>query len=204
MVVRAPASSAGGPRASRSRAQAFASVEAAALEAVSSEIPANKQVSVLAAFHASRRGRAGGTYVLEWLKVPAGRHSPTSITEVTEKISYLKELGVDTWLLSPISNARLRAYAQAIANRPPAESRRRAEETQVLEMICFLRVTLLELTDTLMYMTGRRANDLLRHASYLVTAKQARSAVEYRQARRRRCARSFMTTTARPRRGSQS
>jgi len=135
--------------------KAFASIEVAALEAINSEIPAHKQAKVLAAVHSSRRGRVGGT-VLEWLKVPAGKHSPTSITEVTDKISYLKELGVDTWSLSSISNARLRAYAQAIANRPPAESRRRVEETQALETICFLRVTLLELTDTLMYMTGRR------------------------------------------------
>ncbi|MCA0215575.1 MAG: Tn3 family transposase [Proteobacteria bacterium] len=160
--------------------KAFASIEAAALDAVNREIPATKQAQVLAAVYSSRRGRIGGT-VLEWLKQPAGKHSPTSITEVTEKISYLKELGVDTWSLSSISNARLRAYAQTIANRPPAESRRRVEETQVLETICFLRVTLLELTDTLMYMTGRRVNDLVRHASNRVTAKQARSAVEYRQ-----------------------
>jgi hypothetical protein len=160
--------------------KAFASIEAAALEAVNSEIPARKQAQVLVAVHSSRRGRVGGT-ILEWLKAPAGKHSPTSITEVTDKISYLKELGVDTWSLSSISNARLRAYAQAIANRPPAESRRRVEETQVLETICFLRVTLLELTDTLMYMTGRRVNDLVRHAANRVTAKQAISAVEYRQ-----------------------
>jgi len=132
------------------------------------------------AVHSSRHGRVGGT-ILEWLKVPAGKHSPTSITEVTDKISYLKELGVDTWSLSSISNARLRAYAQAIANRPPAESKRRVDETQVLETICFLRVTLLELTDTLMYMTGRRVNDLVRHAANRVTARHARSAVEYRQ-----------------------
>ena len=160
--------------------KAFASIEAAALEAVNSEIPARKQAQVLVAVHSLRRGRVGGT-ILEWLKAPAGKHSPTSITEVTDKISYLKELGVDTWSLSSISNARLRAYAQAIANRPPAESRRRVEETQVLETICFLRVTLLELTDTLMYMTGRRVNDLVRHAANRVTAKQAISAVEYRQ-----------------------
>ena len=76
--------------------KAFASIEVAALEAINSEIPAHKQAKVLAAVHSSRRGRVGGT-VLEWLKVPAGKHSPTSITEVTDKISYLKELGVDTW-----------------------------------------------------------------------------------------------------------
>ncbi len=115
--------------------KAFASIEAAALEAVNSEIPARKQAQVLVAVHSLRRGRVGGT-ILEWLKAPAGKHSPTSITEVTDKISYLKELGVDTWSLSSISNARLRAYAQAIANRPPAESRRRVEETQIVSSTC--------------------------------------------------------------------
>ena len=158
--------------------QAFASIEAAALGAVNKEISADKQKQVLAAVYVSRRGRTGGT-ILEWLKIPAGKHSPTSIAEVTEKISYLKELGVDQWSLSSISSAQLRAYAQAIVNRPPAESKRRAQETQVLETICFLRATLLELTDTLMYMTGRRVNDLVRHASNRVTARQARSAIEY-------------------------
>lgn len=162
--------------------RAFASNEAAALAAVNTEIPADKQRKVLAAVHASRRGRTGGT-VLEWLKVHTGKHSPTNITEVTEKISQLKELDVDKWSLSSISNARLRGYAQAIVNRPPAVTKRRAEETQVLETICFLRVTLLDLTDTLMYMTGRRVNDLKRHASNRVTAKQARNAVEYGQQR---------------------
>lgn len=75
---------------------AFALVEAAALDAVNSEIPADVQRKVLAAVYSSRRGRTGGT-VLEWLKLPANRHSPVSIAEVTEKISYLKELGVDRW-----------------------------------------------------------------------------------------------------------
>lgn len=162
--------------------KAFALVETAALQAVNSEVPADMQRKVLAAVYASRRGRIGGT-VLEWLKLPASRHSPSSIAEVTEKIAYLKDLGVDQWSLSAISNARLRAYAQAIVNRPPSESMRRIEQSQVLEMICFLRTTLLDLTDTLMYMTGRRVNDLVRHASNRVLAKQARSAIEYRQQR---------------------
>ena len=59
---------------------AFASTEEAALEAVNNEIPTYEQAKVLAAVHSSRRGRIGGT-VLEWLKLPAGKHSPSSITE---------------------------------------------------------------------------------------------------------------------------
>lgn len=162
--------------------KAFAFVEAGALETVHSEVPVDVQRKVLASVYSSRRGRTGGT-VLEWLKVPVGRHSPSSITEVTEKISYLKELGADQWSLSSISSVRLRAYGQAIVNRPPSESKRRAEGSQILEMTCFLRCTLLDLTDTLMYMTGRRVNDLVRHASSRVIAKQARGAIEYRQQR---------------------
>ena len=50
---------------------AFAFIEAAALDAVNNEVPAQVQRNVLAAVHSSRRGRTGGT-VLEWLKVPAG------------------------------------------------------------------------------------------------------------------------------------
>lgn len=162
--------------------KAFAFVEAAALTAVNSEVSADTQRKMLAAVYSSRRGRTGGT-VLEWLKQPVSRHSPGTITEVTEKISYLKQLGADRWSLSSISNARLRAYAQAIVNRPPSESMRRAEPTQVLEMTCFLRATLLDLTDSLMYVTGRRVNDLIRQASNRVIAKQARTAGEYRQQR---------------------
>lgn len=160
--------------------KAFAHVEAAALQAVNDEVAAEAQRRMLAAVYSSRRGRIGGT-VLEWLKQPAGKHGPSSIAEVTEKISYLKNLGVDQWLLSAISNSRLRAYSQAIVNRPPSESKRRADNSQALEMTCFLRVTLLDLTDTLMYMTGRRVNDLVRHASGRVVASQARSAIGYRQ-----------------------
>jgi len=162
--------------------KSFAAIEAAAMAAVATEVPEAMQRKALAAVYGSRRGRTGGT-ILEWLKTPAARHGPTSIAEVTEKISYLKELGTDRWSLSAISNARLRAYAQAIANRAPSESKRRAQGTQVLEMICFLRVTLMDLTDTLMYMTGRRVNDLVRHASGRVMSMQVRSAVEYRQQR---------------------
>jgi TnpA family transposase len=160
--------------------KAFSAAEACARQDIDAEISAGKQAAVLAAVHSSRRGRTGGS-VLEWLKTPAGRHSPTSISEVTEKITWLKQLGVDQWSLNAISSTRLRAYAQAVMNRPPSESRRRGEETQILEVICFLRVTLLDLTDTLMYLTGRRVNDLVRHASNRVVATQVRSAGAYRQ-----------------------
>ena len=45
----------------------------------------------------------------------------------------------------------------------------------------FLRVTLLELTDAMVYQSGRRISDLVRQAYNKTTTKQARSAIEYRQ-----------------------
>lgn len=162
--------------------ESFASTEALAMAGIKKEIPAPVRKNMVSAVFSPRRGRAGGT-MLEWLKTPPGKHSPTTLTEVSEKITYLKTLEVDKWPLSHISTARMRAYAQAVANRPPFDTRRLSDDTQMLEVTCFLRVTLLDLTDTLMYLTGRRINDLHRHASGRVLSKQARTAVEYRQQR---------------------
>lgn len=162
--------------------RAFAQTEASAIVGIKKDIPAPTRKRMVSAVFSARRGRSGGT-ILEWLKTPPGKHSPTTIAEVAEKIAYLKSLEVDKWYLNHISAARMRAYAQAVANRPPFDSRRLSEDTQVLEVTCFLRVTLLDLTDTLMYLTGRRVNDLVRYASSRVVGKQARIAVEYRQTR---------------------
>lgn len=161
---------------------AFASTEVLAIEGTKKEIPAQTRQRAVSAVYSPRRGRTGGT-ILEWLKTPPGKHSPTTIAEVSEKITYLKSLDVDKWPLSHIPTVRMRAYAQAVVNRAPFDSKRLSEDTQILEVTCFLRVTLLDLTDTLMYITGRRVNDLVRHASGRVISKQARTAVEYRQQR---------------------
>lgn len=60
--------------------------------------------------YSSRRGRSGGT-VLEWLKLPASKHSPSSIAEVNEET---------------------KGHARAIVNRH-RESKGGADDSQVLE-----------------------------------------------------------------------
>ncbi|MDR5822477.1 hypothetical protein [Caballeronia sp. LZ043] len=74
-----------------------------------------------------------------------------------------------------------RAYAQRIQARRPAKVRELKASTRTIELICFLRVTLLDLTDALLYQTGRRISDLVRQAYDRTTVRQARSAIEYRQ-----------------------
>lgn len=169
-----------GDRALRDIArETFKCVDDAAAATVVAQIPAPVMRRVLEAVHAKRRGRGGGT-VLEWLKVPTGRHSPSNLNEVMEKIAFLKSFGVHEWDLQEIYSVRLRAYGQALVNRPPSQSRLLKIETQQLEVACFLRMMLQEFTDVALFMAGRRVCDLVRHASATVLKKQARGAAHYR------------------------
>lgn len=122
-----------------------------------------------------------GVTILEWLKTPPQRHSPSTLEETLEKIRYLKNLQVDTWNLEAISLARQQAYARAIAARSPSDSRRRRDDTQLLEVICFLRVTLLNLTDSVLMQTGRRISDFTRQAADKTQARQAVRSTGFRE-----------------------
>lgn len=122
-----------------------------------------------------------GTTALEWLKTPPARHSPSTMTETLAKIHFLKALGAHTWAFDTIPIEKQRAYGQRIQARRPAKVRELKTSTRMIELVFFLRVTLLELTDAMAYQSGRRVSDLVRRAYSKTTAKQVRSAVEYRQ-----------------------
>ena len=156
---------------------AFSSIEAASLEAVRTQVDAPRKL--LAAVYGKRRGRTGGT-VLEWLKTAPAKHGSVGLNEATEKMAFLKSLGVDGWTLGAISNAR-RAYSQAVVNRPVSETKKLSDETQLLEVACFLRATLLDLMDSAIYMAGRRVCDLTRHATARVQITRTRNAFELRE-----------------------
>lgn len=123
----------------------------------------------------------GEKTVLEWLKAGPRRHSPSTLAETLARIEYLKGLTADAWDLNEIPIARQRAWAHALLSRPASESRRRKDARQTLEVVCFLRITLLELTDAALFQTGRRISDLMRQASGKTQARQARSSAEYRE-----------------------
>lgn len=156
--------------------QAFAGIEERAICTIRKAFPGQVLSSVVRAVF----DRHEEATVLEWLKEPVGRHSVGTLAECSRKIAYLKGLGVHLWELDEITLERQRAYAQALAGRPPSDSRKRKGDTQTLEVVCFLRVALLDLTDATLYAAGRRISDLVRRASDKTQAKQARSATEYR------------------------
>lgn len=126
--------------------------------------------------------RAGNTYtVLEWFKTPPRRHSPTTLAETLDKIAFLKQLGVHEWQFDTIPLEKQRGYAQQMQARRPVKSKEIKETAATIELVFFLRVTLLELTDSAMYQSGRRVADLVRQAYHKTQSKQAKASVLHRE-----------------------
>jgi TnpA family transposase len=155
---------------------AFADVEAQVVACVAKVVPAAAAKQLLRAVYTPRLQGDGSS--IEWLKTPPRRHSPTTLATTMEKIRYLKSLGVHTWDLTAVVLAKQQAYARQIQARRPVKSREIRLPIQLVEVVCFLRVTLLELTDSALQQAGRRSQQLLRAASERAQARRGNEATE--------------------------
>lgn len=158
---------------------AYADVERCAIRAIKAAISAKHRSHCRACLFSRHPTRE--LTMLEWLSTPPRRHSPSTLEETLAKVRYLKDLRADTWNLDSISPARQEAYAHAIASRPPSDSRRRRDDTQLLEVICFLRVTLFDLTDSVLMQAGRRISDFTRQAAQKTQTRQATRSTTFRE-----------------------
>lgn len=166
-----------GDRALRDQARAaFAAQDAAALSAIREGVPERELKIALERVFAKRKGRGGGT-ILDWLRTPAARQSQQTLNNTTHKVRYLKALRVHEWNLSKIPVARMNAYAQSVVHRPPSDTERLSLDTKTVELICFLYVTLLELTDVCVELTARRLNAFMTSSKKSVLKKQAKTSV---------------------------
>jgi len=109
---------------------------------------------------------------LEWLKTPPRRHAPSTLAETLGKIRSLKDLRVHQWTLD-IALAKQQAYAAHVQLRRPSMTLRIERVRQDLEIVCFLRVTLLELTDATLLQANRRSQQLFREAAQRVQARRS-------------------------------
>ncbi len=160
---------------------AFAKIEAQIVICVADAVGREKAAKLLLAVHAPRPGTDVNR--IEWLKTPPRRHSPTTLAETLEKVRYLKTLGAHEWDLSGVVLARQQAYARQIQARRPYRSRDIKLVAQLVEVVCFLRVTLLELTDTALHLASRRTQQLVRSAAERARTRHAQeSASQLRQA----------------------
>ncbi|MCB2071152.1 MAG: Tn3 family transposase, partial [Ottowia sp.] len=142
---------------------AFAAVEAQILGEVNAAVPPSAASKVIDSAYSLRPG--GDSTHLEWLKAPPKRHGPSTLAEAIDKVRYLKELGVHDWNLSAVSLAKQQAYARQVQARRPVKTRDIKPSRQLIELVCFLRVTLLELTDVALLQSSRRSQQLFREAA---------------------------------------
>ncbi len=169
-----------GPRRVQDWARdAFAAIEADILKCIIAAVPAEMLQRCHSSVH-SQRPDAPITH-LEWLKTPSKRHGASSLAETLDKISYLKSLFVHDWPLDSIAIPKQRAYAQQVQSRRPAKNRELKDTTQAIELVCFLRMSLLELTDLAMLQASRRSQHLFREAAKKAQSTRGRTDASARQ-----------------------
>lgn len=151
--------------------EAFQSVEDMCLATIRGAIPAPTLAKILhEMFEASCKP---GLSTLEWLRLRLGKAAPGNLNEVCQRVTYLRAMGVGDWDLGAISVPRLQAFAQRVVNRAPAETSRRLHETQTVEIVCFLKHTLAELTDETIHRSNRQAGALMGKGRAKVNERKA-------------------------------
>ena len=152
---------------------AFAAIEAHIRRSIAGEVTTSALQRCRDSGYSLRPG--GDATHLEWLKTPSKRHGPSTLNEILEKIRYLKSFGVHEWALAGVALPKQRAYAQQVQARRPAKTRELKDDRQAIELVCFLRVSLLELTDIALQQGSRRSQQLFREAAQKARAARDRS-----------------------------
>lgn len=107
---------------------------------------------------------ATGVTHQSWVWAAPARHSTRQISEVLERINWLRSLDVHKYL-SALPDFIVRRYARRLASRPPSAGAKIKEPARTVEVACFLRYCLLTATDQLILMVQRRVADLWRQAA---------------------------------------
>lgn len=119
--------------------------------------------------------------VLEWLQQPPRRHHKRRLGEMLAKREVLIELGAAELTLPSVSSARRYYYARRILRRRPSMLKRIREPLRTIEIACFLRHQLFELTDTILELALHRMNDIRRKAREQAIIAANRRLDDYRQ-----------------------
>jgi TnpA family transposase len=133
-----------------------------------------------AALFTSHRGTASA---LQWLQ-QAPRRKAKGLKEQLEKVECLKALHVDAYALDALRLERQRGYARQMRWRRPARFRALKEPRRILEMVCFLRITLLPTTDVALSLAALLIQDLHARVVREVRDTEARVARPSRTTRR--------------------
>ncbi len=101
---------------------------------------------------------------LEWLGVVASSRATKGLEEQIEKLDFLKELGADRLILPDLPLAGLEHFSRRMRSRKPAALARIKDPHRTIEVGCFLRLTMLRVTDASLTLLDHRIAALWRAA----------------------------------------
>ncbi len=113
--------------------------------------------------------------LIDWLKTPPAKRSETNLTELFDKVAALKAFDVHRYDL-PFPLERQRYYASRMRRRFPQRFKALSPARRTLELVCFLRVTLLDLTDTILSLSDKRVSELWSNARQTAERQRAENA----------------------------
>ena len=160
--------------------RALFDVEADLHASVIDAIPASVRESWLREL--SSEPKRGGRATVEWLHQGPRRGPRKGLEAHLEKIDYLREIKVDQYPLEEITLEKQRFYARRMRRRRPSRLQELSEPRRTLEVVCFLRVALMQANDTALHMTRQRTANIMREADKETSREEAKSALTYREA----------------------
>ena len=101
---------------------------------------------------------------LEWLRTVPSSKATKGLEEQSEKVSFLKALGAARLVLPDLPLAGLQHFSRRMASRKPAALARIKDPHRTIEIACFLRLTMLRLTDASLTLLDHRIAALWRGA----------------------------------------
>jgi TnpA family transposase len=122
-----------------------------------------------------------GQTVFEWLQEPPRERSSTALREALDKRDRLINLGAADLAAVAVPAAKRHAYMKRVIQRKPTTLPRDCRRQNSVEIACFLRHTLLTVTDSCLELTDRVMIDLRRRARDRATAAEPRQLAAYRQ-----------------------
>lgn len=128
-----------------------------------------------------QRSGSGMTH-LEWLQRPPRKASVPSLRERRDRIDFLTKLGVDKLDFKGIPNERLDAYAAELYQLRPSKYRQLKEPGRTLKLACFLKLALMQTTDTAIQMHRNMVAQEMRHAQEKAAGLEAQAALSIRNA----------------------
>jgi len=101
---------------------------------------------------------------LEWLGTVPSSKATKGLEEQIDKVSFLKELGAARLVLPDLPVAGLQHFSRRMMSRKPAALTRIKDPHRTIEIACFLRLTMLRLTDASLTLLDHRIAALWRGA----------------------------------------